>query len=125
MGYERIQRWNGKALDPNRCFFRESGCEEANAILDLIESLGANINFLAHWDLHETTDSDASEFTPAKAARDGEEYEECIIPDGFYIIDTLEHQQPEWHTAMIKAVSAVTHIAPPDSNGLIIGKPML
>ena len=58
-------------MDPNRHFFKDSGCEESTSILDLIDSLGADFKLMAHYDLHETTDSDASEFTPAKAARDG------------------------------------------------------
>lgn len=29
--------------------------------------------------------------------------------------------QPEWHTAMIEAVREITHIAPADSDGNIVG----
>ncbi|MDE4972137.1 DUF2817 domain-containing protein, partial [Francisella tularensis] len=28
-GYETINRWNPNALDPNRSFYLESGCQEA------------------------------------------------------------------------------------------------
>ena len=94
------------------------------AVLNLIASLGADFKFLAHIDLHETTDTDASEFTPAKAARDGLEYTPDVIPDGFYLVGDSLNPQPEWHAAMIEAVSGVTHIAPPDSNGCIIGDPV-
>jgi len=123
-GYEVIQRWNANAVDPNRSFFSDSGCEESVAVLNLIASLGADFKFLVHIDLHETTDTDASEFTPAKAARDGLEYTPDVIPDGFYLVGDSLNPQPEWHAAMIEAVSAVTHIAPPDSNGCIIGDPV-
>ena len=59
-------------MDPNRHFFKDSGCEESTSVLDLIDSLGTDFKFMAHFDLHETTDSDESEFRPAKAARDGQ-----------------------------------------------------
>ena len=35
-----------------------------------------------HIDLHETTDSDETEFMPAKAARDGVDHDPGTIPDG-------------------------------------------
>ena len=39
---------------------------------------------MIHVDLHETTDSDETEFMPAKASRDGEYIAPDVIPDGFY-----------------------------------------
>ena len=45
---------------------------------------------LVHIDLHETTDSDESEFRPALAARDGKPFEPGEIPDGFYLVDDSE-----------------------------------
>jgi len=40
----------------------------------------------------ETTDSDETEFRPAKSARDGEDYAPDLIPDGFYLVG--DKQQP-------------------------------
>jgi hypothetical protein len=123
-GYEVVQRWNANAVDPNRSFVSDSGCEESVAVLNLIASLGADFKFLVHIDLHETTDTDESEFRPAKSARDGSAYTPDVIPDGFYLVGDSLNPQPEWHAAMIEAVRAVTHIAPPDSKGNIIGEPV-
>jgi hypothetical protein len=78
-----------------------------------------------HIDLHETTDSDESEFRPALAARDGKAHEPGIIPDGFYLVDDLENRQPEFQRAIIDAVSKVTHIAPADDRNEIIGSPVV
>ncbi|MGP1667568.1 MAG: peptidase, partial [Rhodanobacter sp.] len=76
---------------------------------------------IVHIDLHETTDSDESEFRPALAARDGVAYIPGSIPDGFYLVDDSEHPQPEFQQAVIDAVAKVTHIAPADERGEIIG----
>lgn len=45
---------------------------------------------------HETTDTDESEFRPAKASRDGEEYKPDSIPDGFYLVGDDTNPQAEW-----------------------------
>ncbi|MXO64293.1 M14 family metallopeptidase [Altericroceibacterium endophyticum] len=119
--FERINRWNYNAQDPNRSFFENSGVAEANALMKLVSSQPAP--FLLHIDLHETTDSDESEFRPALSARDGTEYEPDIIPDGFYLVDDSENPQPEFQQAIIAAVEKVTHIAPSDDQGKIIGTP--
>ncbi|HLT45478.1 MAG TPA: peptidase, partial [Luteimonas sp.] len=66
-GYERIHRWNPDALDPNRNFREGSPAGECAALLRLVAPLRGR--FLLHVDLHETTDSDESEFRPALAAR--------------------------------------------------------
>lgn len=118
-GYETIQRWNPRAIDPNRSFVQDSPCEEAAALMRLLHSLDAN--FLVHLDLHETTDTDELEFRPALAARDGEPYEPGEIPDGFYTVGDSENPQPEFQAAIISAVEQLTHIAPADVNGEIIG----
>jgi hypothetical protein len=76
---------------------------------------------LVHVDLHETTDTDESEFRPALAARDGEMFEPGIVPDGFYLCADLENPQPQFQQAIIDAVTQVTHIAPADARGRIIG----
>lgn len=76
---------------------------------------------LIHIDLHETTDTDESEFRPALAARDGKPFEPAGIPDGFYVVDDSENPKPDFQQAVIKAVEQVTHIAPADENGEIFG----
>ena len=117
--YERIHRWNANAIDPNRSFRENSAASESAALMRLIAPLRGR--FLLHLDLHETTDSDESEFRPALAARDGKAFEPGIIPDGFYLVDDSENPQPQFQRAVIEAVARVTHIAPADANGQIIG----
>jgi len=121
--YERIHRWNPDALDPNRNFRAGSPAGESAALMQLVEPLRGR--FLAHIDLHETTDSDETEFRPALAARDGKPYEPGTIPDGFYLVDDSANPQPAFQRAMIDAVSHVTHIAPADPDGTIIGSPVV
>ncbi|HEY1139986.1 MAG TPA: M14 family metallocarboxypeptidase, partial [Lysobacter sp.] len=106
--YERIHRWNMLAIDPNRSFRDNSPAEESAALLRLVAPL--RDRFLVHIDLHETTDSDESEFRPAVAARDGKPFEPGGIPDGFYLVDDAEHPQPQFQQAVIAAVAKVTHI---------------
>ncbi|HWK75702.1 MAG TPA: M14 family metallocarboxypeptidase [Povalibacter sp.] len=118
-GYERIHRWNANAVDPNRSFRENSPAQECAALMRLIRPLRGR--FLLHIDLHETTDTDESEFRPALAARDGAAFEPGVIPDGFYLVDDSENPQPAFQQAIIDAVSKVTHIAPADANGQIIG----
>ena len=67
-----------QAVDPNRSFnpdgevvagrsFNpEAATEESSALLALLATLGVE-QWTCHVDLHETTDSDESEFRPAKA----------------------------------------------------------
>jgi hypothetical protein len=117
--YERIHRWNVDAIDPNRSFRDDSPAQESAALMQLIAPLRAGV--LMHIDLHETTDSDESEFRPALAARDGKPYEPGEIPDGFYLVGDSEDPQPEFQQAVVAAVALVTHIAPADANGEIIG----
>ena len=117
--YERIHRWNPLALDPNRNFRDDSPAGESAALLKLVAPLKSR--FLVHVDLHETTDSDESEFRPALAARDGKPFEPEGIPDGFYLVDDAAKPQPDFQRAIIAAVEQVTHIAPADAEGEIIG----
>lgn len=121
--YERIHRWNMLAIDPNRSFRENSPAEESAALMRLVAPLRDRV--LVHVDLHETTDSDESEFRPALAARDGKPFEPEGIPDGFYVVDDSEHPQPEFQQAVIAAVAKVTHIAPADDKGEIIGSPVV
>ena len=87
-GYEHVQRWTCAALDPNRGFHEGTPVEECAALQRLIESVGGAERFLMHVDCHETTNSDETEFTPAKHARDGTVYAPEAIP-GAHRIPTL------------------------------------
>ena len=80
--------------------------------------------FLVHVDLHETTDTDNSEFRPALDARDGRESEHSEIPDGFYVVAEAEKPVPDFQAAIIRSVEKVTHIAAPDEGNRIIGEPL-
>jgi Succinylglutamate desuccinylase / Aspartoacylase family len=121
--YERIHRWNAYAVDPNRSFKEGSAAAESAALLRLVSPLRGR--FLLHVDLHETTDSDESEYRPALAARDGKPSEPGVIPDGFYLVDDSENPQPEFQRAIIEAVARITHIAPADDRNEIIGSPLV
>ena len=121
-GYEVINRWNPNTIDPNRSFYADSPAEESANLIKLVATLG---DVLMHIDLHETTDSDETEFRPALAARDGLEYIEGMIPDGFYTVGDTENPQPEFQKAVIESVAKVTHIAPADDKGEIIGSPVV
>ena len=121
--YERINRWNYDALDPNRNFRADSPAREATQLMALVAPLRGQ--FRLHIDLHETTDSDESEFQPALAARDGADHEPGLIPDGFYLVTDMENRNLPFQEAVIRAVERVTHIAPPDAAGNIIGCPVL
>ncbi|HYW77079.1 MAG TPA: M14 family metallocarboxypeptidase [Gammaproteobacteria bacterium] len=122
-GYERIHRWNPLALDPNRSFRANSPAPESAVLMELVTPF--KDRFSVHIDLHETTDTDETEFRPALAARDGVEFEPGEIPDGFYVVGDTGDPQPGFQQALIEAVSKVTHIAPADEHGEIIGSPMV
>ena len=122
-GYERVHRWNADAIDPNRSFADPTVSQEAAAVLRLVAPLRDRV--LVHIDLHETTNSDETEFRPALAARDGKPYEPGEIPDGFYVVGDTENPQPEFQQAIIAAVANVTHIAPADADHKIIGSPVV
>jgi len=121
--YERIHRWNANAVDPNRSFKEGSAAAESAALLRLVSPLRGR--FLLHVDLHETTDSDESEYRPALAARDGKPSKPGVIPDGFYLVDDSENPQPEFQRAIIEAVARITNIAPADDRNEIIGSPLV
>ena len=125
-GYETIQRWTASAEDPNRHFVAGTSCEETSALMSLIASLPVK-QWTMHLDLHETTDSDLFEFRPAKASRDGLPLPDESIPDGFYLIGCkCEPQSPQrkWLAAIVEGVRKITHIAPPDANGEVVGEPL-
>jgi len=118
-GYETINRWNPKALDPNRNFYKNSPAKECELIFNKLENL--NVNFLAHFDLHETTDTDNTVFRPLLEKRDGIAQEVWDIPDGFYLVGDAGRIEHSFQASIIKEVKKVTHIAPPDKDGKIIG----
>lgn len=129
-GFETINRWNALAVDPNRSFIPGSaqGSEEAAALMRFLRDLPdtASRSLLMHIDLHETTDTDNTVFVPARAARDGapvgykNEFEN--VPDGFYCVGNTTCPELPFQKAIIDGVQKVTHIAPPDAGGLIIGE---
>ena len=119
--YEVIHRWNPDAIDPNRHFVADSQAEECRALMRWVEALG---DVLVHIDLHETTDSDNTEFRPAKAARDGVEQAVWSIPDGFYLVGRTDRPVPAFQAAVRDRVAQVTHIADADPDGRIIGVPL-
>ena len=119
--YEVINRWNADAIDPNRSFVPDSPAEECRALMAWVATLGP---IAVHLDLHETTDTDESEFRPAKAARDGETHEPGEIPDGFYLVGRTDRPVPAFQAAVRDRVAAVTHIAEADRDGCLIGVPL-
>jgi len=135
-GYECIERWNSQAVDPNRSFnpngqvvegrsFNpEPATDESKALIQYLEREFPEEQWTCHLDLHETTDTDKTEFRPAKWARDGGNGEapDESIPDGFYLVSDETNLQSGWYTAMIDSVRKVTHIAPSDEDGTIIGE---
>jgi len=125
-GYETINRWNPMAIDPNRSFYTGSPAEESAALMQYINTLQADtsVEIIAHIDLHETTDTDNSEFRPALAARDAQVHDNWNIPDGFYLVGNSLSPADNFQKAMIKAVEQVTHIAPADENDKLIGVPL-
>lgn len=124
-GYETINRWTYNTIDPNRSFYTKSPSPEAEQIMVFVKSFlesGENESkLLAHFDLHETTDTDNSEFRPALGARDGIILDEWDVPDGFYTVADTSKPELEFQNAVIAAVKEVTHIAPSDVNQQIIG----
>ncbi len=121
-GYERIQRWNHDAFDPNRSFRNGGLIVESAALMTWIA--GQGIAPFVHLDLHETTDSDAHEFDPALASRDGKAWVPETIPDGFYVIGNSENPEHDFQQALIAAVQPITHIAPADAAGNLVGLPL-
>ena len=121
-GYETINRWNQAAMDPNRSFFANSPAPESAQVMNFIASL--NTPLLMHIDLHETTDTDNSEFRPALGARDGISQDVWEIPDGFYTVANSANPKIEFQQAVIESVRKVTHIAPADDGGRLIGEPI-
>lgn len=86
-------------------------------------------SIVAHFDLHETTNTDLTTFRPALAARDGAplgyKNEFANIPDGFYCVGNTARPALDFQSAVVRGVQSVTHIAPPDDEGLIIGESLV
>ncbi|WP_102796927.1 M14 family metallopeptidase [Bowmanella denitrificans] len=122
-GYETINRWNPSAIDPNRSFYAESPAGESAALIKLLGTIAEPI--LLHIDLHETTDTDNSEFRPALAARDGTCHDNWNIPDGFYLVGDSHKAEADFQRAVLDAVEKVTHIADADENNRLIGSPLV
>ncbi|EPZ49646.1 PF10994 domain protein [Bacteriovorax sp. BAL6_X] len=118
-GYETINRWNPMTVDPNRSFYTNGPAPECNLVMKAIADLGVEV--FAHFDLHETTDTDNTIFRPALEKRDGIPQEVWDIPDGFYLVADSENPCPDFQKAIINSVRKVTHIAPADKSGKIIG----
>lgn len=130
--YEHIQRWNADLKDPNRSFQEDDALKtkESAALMAYLKQLSPSNAWHLHLDLHETTDTDLSEFMPAKHAKAGLNYEGEVIPDGFYLVgDSVRQEksknQVAFQTAVIDSVKKVTHIAAPDSKGNIIDEPIV
>jgi len=121
-GYETVNRWNPDALDPNRQFRADSPAAESALAMACVAAASAHYDL--HVDLHETTDTDNSEFLPARAARDGKTLDWHPIPDGFYLVGDTARPAPDFQRALIEAVRRVTHIAEPDEQGRLIGEKM-
>lgn len=122
--YETINRWNPMAVDPNRSFRAGAQCAEAALAMEFVNGLA--IDLLAHLDLHETTDTDETEFRPARLARDGQApAEPDEIPDGFYLVGNSRQPAHEFQKAIVESVKQVTHIAPPDRQGRLLGLPVV
>ena len=98
-GYETVNRWSPLAVDPNRQFvLTKPGCgEAAHAMACILVHAQQSSLVLQHTDLHETTDSDNSEFTPAKAARDGR----GRILEISHALNTLTHPYTHTHAPHI------------------------
>jgi len=119
-GYETNNRWNPYTVDPNRSFVNEEA-EESALLKNFVASIAGKIAI--HIDLHETTDRDKTVFRPALAARDGKDIPIEEIPQGFYLVGDEDRPELGFQKAMINAVEKITLIAPPDSEGEILGKP--
>ena len=122
-GYETINRWDPLAVDPNRSFRADSPAPEAAMLKAMVDAIEEPVHM--HIDLHETTDTDNSEFRPALGARDGITQDVWEIPDGFYLVADSGKVELDFQKAVIEKVRGVTHIAPADENDKIIGAEVL
>lgn len=117
--YETINRWNNLAIDPNRSFYQDSPSEECRLFLNAMSEF--KIEPFAHFDLHETTDTDNTIFRIALEKRDAKKQEFSEIPDGFYVVGNTHKIEKGFQKAVIDSVKKVTHIAPADERGMLLG----
>ena len=135
--YEHIQRWQADLADPNRSFQpndESKQTEESKALIAHMRRIEQEFRsqnkgdapfWKCHFDLHETTDTDLTEFRPAKQAKAGLPPQKGGIPDGFYLVADNVNPQLGFQKAVIAKVKKVTHIAPPDEKGTILDEPVL
>ncbi len=118
LGYEINHRWNRKAEDPNRHFFRGGIAEESLQLMKSIESL--HTHFRAAVDLHETNQRDI-ELTRERRARDGQNPEpgDDYIPEGFYLVVAAKEDTALGH----EVIEAVRKITPICTDKEILGYP--
>ena len=132
-GYERIERWVCTALDPNRSFRRDKNnveewwVEETSLLMKYLDGLtnvsGGTMDWACHIDLHETTNTDCTEFRPAKAARDGLSEYDDHVPDGFYLVGDSMTNHVQWYNYILDRVEKVTHVAEVEENNTLSGYP--
>ena len=135
--YEHMERWQADLLDPNRSFFPQRPdlqTPESKAVIQYLQSMvlatgSSSSSWTCHLDLHETTNSDATEFRPAKFAKAGaNEYPGDDIPDGFYLVGSSNSVAGDdnlhFLRSIIQRVKTVTHIAPTNEHGhLVLNQP--
>ena len=65
------------------------------------------------------------QFLPEAYEKEGNKYNPVLIPDGFYLIGDSTHSKDQkvkdWLASIIDSVRQVTHMAPTDVNGKIMG----
>ena len=145
-GYEYNERWTSNAIDPNRSFRRSTKrhhepmrTEESSRLIAFLDGLGRRTTttmertpqWLCHVDLHETTDTDVTEYRPARAARDGHLDYDDHIPDGFYLFGAVDDddedegvyiKQTEFYDAILAGVERVgSHLAVMETDGTLCG----
>ena len=79
--------------------------------MDRNDESSNSCRFICHVDCHETTNTDESEFMPARAALQGAVYKPCDIPDGFYLVGDSVKPVEAFHTAVIASV-ATSYVGP-------------
>lgn len=131
--YEFVQRWQVNAVDVNRSFlsrdqrpkseggdFGEPRTDESALLMDFLAGGPGAEAFDLHMDLHETTDTDSTEFGPARKARDGEDFswekDRGVVPAGFYTIGDAAlpdlERTKRFQARIIREVAKVTRISP-------------
>jgi hypothetical protein len=101
--------------------------EETSLLMTYLDGLtnvnGGPIDWVCHVDLHETTNTDCTEFRPAKAARDGLKEYDDHVPDGFYLVGDSLTNHLQWYKYILDRVEKITHIAPVEDDNTLSGYP--